>query len=320
MRAEFALLAYVALLGWVAPRVLSRGSWCSRAPRWGIVLWQAVSASVVLALLAAGLVVLVPTMRVSGGLGEFLSACLMALRAAYSLPGGALAAAVAALLSLSVGWRVCWCVAGELVAASRARGRHRAILAVIGRPDESLDALVVEHASLKAYCLPGRHRTIVLTSAALRVLDADEISAVLAHERAHLRGRHHLVLATASGLARALPFIPLFHAARREAAVLIEMLADDAATKKQARLVVASALLTLGSASHGAATTVGLAATGTATARRIERLLGPNLPLRRWMRTLLAVGALAAIVVPVALLVLPALLLAHGDYCPLPPT
>ena len=319
MRAEFALLAYVALLGWVAPRVLSRGSWCSRAPRWGIVLWQAVSASVVLALLAAGLVVLVPTMRVSGGLGEFLTACVMALRAAYSLPGGALAAAVAALLSMSVGWRVSWCVVGELTAASRARGRHRAILAVVGRPDASLDALVVDHASLKAYCLPGRHRTIVLTSAALRVLDDEEISAVLAHERAHLRGRHHLVLATASGLARALPFIPLFHTARRETAVLIEMLADDAATKKQARLVVASALLTLGSAGGGVAT-VGLAATGTETARRIERLLGPDVPLRCWMRTLLAVGAVAAIAVPVALLVLPALLLAHGDYCPLPPT
>lgn len=319
MKAEAALLGYLLLLGWVAPRFLPGGSWCIRAPRWGIVVWQALSASVVLALLGVGVVVFVPTMGVSRGLSDFLTACVMALRAAYSLPGGALVAAATALLSLTAGIRVLWCVTADLGAASRSRKRHRALLGLVGRADERLDALIVDHATPKAYCLPGRQRTIVLTSSALRLLDHEELSAVLAHERAHLRGRHHLVLATASGVARALPFVPLLRIARREIGVLIEMAADDAASLHEAPLVVASALLTLGSTGNASAA-VGLSATGTATATRIQRLLRPNAPLQRWARTLLGFGALVVIAAPVTLLVLPAVVLAHGDFCPIPPT
>ena len=40
-----------------------------------------------------------------------------------------------------------------------------------------------------AYCVPGRPATIVLTSGALAVLDPAQLTAVLAHERAHLAGR-----------------------------------------------------------------------------------------------------------------------------------
>ena len=54
------------------------------------------------------------------------------------------------------------------------------------------------------YCLPGRRR-IVMTTGALRCLDARQLEAVLAHERAHLSGRHHLVLTFANALKDAFP-------------------------------------------------------------------------------------------------------------------
>ncbi|MGI8448167.1 MAG: M48 family metalloprotease [Streptosporangiaceae bacterium] len=49
------------------------------------------------------------------------------------------------------------------------------------------------------YCVPARRR-IVFTTGALRRLDSPQLDAVLAHERAHLAGRRHLVIILATSL------------------------------------------------------------------------------------------------------------------------
>jgi Zn-dependent protease with chaperone function len=67
---------------------------------------------------------------------------------------------------------------------------------------------VIDHEAPAVYCLPGRHGRVVVATAALRALDDERLAAVLAHERAHLRQRHHLLRATAEALAVALPFVP----------------------------------------------------------------------------------------------------------------
>ncbi|TDD13757.1 hypothetical protein E1294_39770 [Nonomuraea diastatica] len=41
------------------------------------------------------------------------------------------------------------------------------------------------------YCVPGRHSQMVITTGAMRSLGPEQVAAVLAHEQAHLRGRHH---------------------------------------------------------------------------------------------------------------------------------
>ncbi|MFI9271715.1 M56 family metallopeptidase [Kitasatospora sp. NPDC052896] len=64
-----------------------------------------------------------------------------------------------------------------------------------GRPDHPLAVLDDEHAD--AYALPGRPGRIVVTAGMLRALSGPERAALLAHERAHLAGRHHLFLAVA---------------------------------------------------------------------------------------------------------------------------
>ena len=56
------------------------------------------------------------------------------------------------------------------------------------------DLTVLDDAGPDAYALPGRPGAIVVTTGMLRALDPAEREVLLAHERAHLAGRHHLFL------------------------------------------------------------------------------------------------------------------------------
>ena len=143
------------------------------------------------------------------------------------------------------------------------------------------------------YCLPGRRR-IVLTTGALTCLDSDQLDAVMAHERAHLSGRHHLILALAAALQRAFPAVGFFAIAARQIAYLVEIAADDA--RRAPRLTVASALLAVAAAGVPAGA---LGAGGSAAAQRIQRLINPPSPdsMARRAVTYAALAAAAALTV-----------------------
>ncbi|MGW4592714.1 hypothetical protein ACWEKJ_35815 [Amycolatopsis thermoflava] len=55
---------------------------------------------------------------------------------------------------------------------------------------------------------------------------------MLVHERAHLAGRHHQLVALADALRTALPFLPLFRDAPGALRELVELAADVAATRR----------------------------------------------------------------------------------------
>src|SRR5262249_31453431 len=74
---------------------------------------------------------------------------------------------------------------------------------------------------------------IVISAGALNLLDTDELAAVLAHERAHLRARHDLVLLPFTALLRAFRWSATARAANAEVALLVEMLADDRARRRR---------------------------------------------------------------------------------------
>lgn len=332
MKVAAILALYTVMLALVPGRLLARAAWPARAPRWGVAAWLALSAGMLLAATSTGLALLVADMGVSASLSGLLRECVMALRAQYQTPHGALAAAIGTTLAVGVGLVSVLAVARELFVASRARTAHRTALALAGRRWDapscrggrcaSATGVVVDHHRPVAYCLPGRGGRIVLSSAALTALDPAELDAVLAHERAHLAGRHHLLLAISAGLARAFCFVPLLTQARTQTAVLVEMLADDRACREGEPLIVASALLSLASpsgagASSGLVPMVGaLGATETATGDRVRRLLaaGPALPWRG--RSAAATGSLLVVMTPLALLVAPALVYANTAYCP----
>lgn len=93
-------------------------------------------------------------------------------------------------------------VAGVTVTrhAVREVRRLRTVHARVAHLPRAGDLCVVEDSRPDAYALPGSRRTparIVVTTGMLRSLTAAEREVLLAHERAHLRARHHLFLGAA---------------------------------------------------------------------------------------------------------------------------
>ncbi len=313
MTAVLALLGYALLLSTAGANALNRTNWVDRAPRLGIAAWQALSASVILAIVLGGIALMIPTGSLGQGLAELLEACGAAIRAQYDNPGGNVVSAIGGLLALGVVGRATYCLAREVVVAARSRRRQLDTLALIGHQAPDLDALIVDHDSPAVYCLPGRDRKIVLTSAAVSALTADQLQAVLAHERAHLRGRHHLVLAGAQGMQRAFPFAVCFRHARRNVERLVEMLADDQAGRRYPRLTIAAALVALAASPVPPAA---LSAGGPTALARVQRLAAPAQPLGLIRTAIGGLLILAAFAVPFTVSVAPALAAAAASYCP----
>ncbi|WNB84759.1 M56 family metallopeptidase [Cellulomonas sp. ATA003] len=309
-----ALLVLAVLVGTLAPRLLRRSAWVDRSPAMGIVLWQALSLSVVAATVLAGAALALPDVPFTANLAELISACSAALRAQYATPAGAAASTTGAVFAVGVTARVGFCLTAGLVRAHRQRAAQLQALRLVADIHHRSGALVVEHDVAAAYCLPGRGRHIVLSTAALAQLDADELTAVLAHERAHLRHRHHLVLAASAALRSAFPRVPAFADADEELRRLVEMHADDVAARGSARLTIATALVRLAESS---APVAALGAGGDTSLARVRRLVSPAAPLGPARALVARLGALTLVVAPMVIAAAPAVAAATADLCPL---
>jgi hypothetical protein len=127
----------------------------------------------------------------------------------------------------------CWRYGRSLRRASVRTRAHAEAARITGqRIGAGNPAFVLDATQPAVYCVPGRPATIVLTTGALAVLGPDQLTAVLAHERAHLAGRHHLLLAVTRSLAAVAPAVPLFARGTSAVARLAEMRADDVAARR----------------------------------------------------------------------------------------
>jgi hypothetical protein len=161
--------------------------------------------------------------------------------------------------------------------------------------------------------VPGTDR-VVLTDATLGQLDQSQLRAVLAHERAHLAGRHHLVVTWASVVAEAFPRVPVFQGMRQATTDLVELLADDRAVRRASGESLARAIAVLGG---GDGPAVSLTGGGGHVLARVERLLDPPRGLPVATRAGGAGVAGAVLAVPVLLARLPAIVAAGLAACPL---
>ncbi len=315
MMIALALSANAALLLLAAAPAMRRFQIFDRAPHLGILAWQVLTVSVLLSVVLAGLTLAVPSVPVSSSLAEFLEACVMLIRQRYATPAGALLGGLGFALALIVLIRTGYHLVRAGTRARRLRRAHRETVTLAGRrgPD---GVTLLEHAAPAVYCLPGRHRHIVLTTGAASALSPEQLRAVLAHERAHLRGRHHLILMTAGAIAAAFPRIRAFQTSHTEISRLVELAADDAAVHRTGRFALAEALLALaGSQSPAAA----LAAGGSTAADRVRRLIASHPPLR-FLPVLLGAGlAVAVLMLPVTLAAGPAMSAIGASYCPIGP-
>jgi Zn-dependent protease with chaperone function len=305
----FLLASYAVAVAAAGTWWLPRASWPQRAPRLGIAVWQALTVTVVASALLAGLLLTVPCLRVWADWPS-LRECLLSVRAQYTSTGGALATTAGAVFTLAAAGRLAWFTVMAVTSSRRRRARHDEALALVGRRGPVPGMVLLEDDRPAVYCVPGRRR-IVFTTGALRRLDSRQLDAVLAHERAHLTGRHHLVIILATALHRAFPRVGFFAAAASQISCLVEMAADDAAARRAHRLSLAGALLTLAAARVPAGA---LGAGGTAGAQRIQRLIDSPRPAGRSRR--MATSALALIAVPAVAFAGPALALVATSHCP----
>ena len=255
-------------------------------------------------------------------------AALGAVPGRYGVAGGALSGAVRALRSTALGFGapaliaaarlavlaasaalfalLCWVLIAASATVLLARRRHRDLLSLLAHGDPKVPgALVVDHPAAAAYCVPGLRSRIVISAGTLDLLDSAELAAVLAHERAHLRARHDLVLLPFSALGRAFPRSRLVRQAHATVALLVEMLADDRALRQRPARELATALLRVGASGAGLAPSGALAAVGTADAEvaaRVARLLTPQARLPLHVQALVCSTAALLVAVPVTLL------------------
>lgn len=132
---------------------------------------------------------------------------------------------------------------------------------------------VVEAQETFAFSFAHRHGAIVLSTGALDALDDDELLAVLAHEQAHVRQRHHLVSAIVTSLAVHLRWVPLVRAAADALPHYLEIAADAESRRRAGTPALVSALITLGerAATVPAADAAALHAAGPERIRELVR-------------------------------------------------
>src|ERR1700683_2106533 len=287
----------------VGSRMLGRARWTARAPLLGIVVYLAAGWSVIAAVGLAGLTLAVHATALGGGLSQLIEACVHRLRATYGTPGGATVAGLGLTMAGAVVARTALTATTYLRVTGRQALHHAQTARLVGGPAPPLGAVLVEHAQPAAYCVAGRQPTVILTTAAVQALDPGQLDAVLAHERAHLAGRHHRLLALARIGREVLPFVPLMRDAEEQVARLVELHADDAATRARDPRLLATALVVLAT---GASPASALAAGANASVQRIHRLLGPGEPLGRARRRLVRGAAVALALTPVLLALTPA--------------
>jgi len=290
---------YAAAAGMLVPAML-RGPWAARSPQLAMTLWLVLPVSWVAAIVLAILAATAPLPLTWPGSPRGGRVLL----AGQAVTGGRVIAIAGLLVAAAVLLRAAGCVACEFRRSQRDRREHAALVAAAGRPGDEPDVVIVDHDAPAVYCLPCSRHPIVISAGALAALTPAQLRAVLAHERAHLRRHHHVILALATALARAFPRVPLLGQAHPQLAELAEMAADDAAIRRHRRDDLAAALVALATAGARPAT---LAASGPEAIVRLQRILTTQQQPRIGLARL---AAIAALIPPVVIACLPLILAA----------
>jgi Zn-dependent protease with chaperone function len=263
------LVAIGVILGACAGPILARSRWCQRVPQVAGLAWLGILAGALAAIVGVVVMVSAGQHGLVHHAAEWLGNCWHPHHDGASGPtsyvlnvlllGGSLTAAVMVVLRYR--------------RTVTQRRRHQEALQFVVRTSSDLDDVcVLDHPVPVVYCVPSRRRPIVVSSGALDRLAGAQLQAVLAHERVHLRHRHHLFLTVVDALAAALFWLPTFREARDSLPLLLEMVADDVAARRWGREAVAMALRKLAISPSPVG---GLAAGGSDTSqleRRLNRL------------------------------------------------
>lgn len=287
MSARWAEALTLLALAWVVAVPVSgwfaRVRWSAREPVASVLLWQAIGLCGGLALLTAEL-----TLAGADRTGPWRDAVAGALASPTSV--GPVGAVGLALLVANALWLLGVLIT-SFVRVRRSRHEHHVLLELLSEPELTHDTRVdvIETSAAVAYSLPGRTSHVVVSSAAKACLDSDQLRGVLAHERAHLRQRHSVLVQPFVAWEHSLPWLASPVRARRRVEQLVELVCDDAARRDAEPAALATALATLAPA-------------GPATDERITRLAAPTDPSSALQVALIAAAIVLVVVPPVTLL------------------
>ncbi|MFF8278946.1 M56 family metallopeptidase [Streptomyces lateritius] len=307
MLVSLALLALGVLTAVVAPRLLSRSDWAEREPVVALWMWQCVVAAVLLSFALSMTFSAAAAWQVVRG--QIFAPAPRGVIEAYELgTHRPWSAALAVVLACGGLWTAAMLTREIRRARARRRKRRGELLArsplLPGEKPDGERLVVLEAERPDAWWLPGTAPRLVVTTAALRRLKGRQLDALLAHEQGHARARHDWLLHCSGALAGGFPGIRVFAAFRGEMHRLVELAADDVASRRFGRLTIALALVELneerGVFGPGQAPDADLP-------QRVNRLLAAAPRLTAGRRLRLTAAAALVPVVPVLVAFVPAL-------------
>lgn len=307
MMVPLALMGLGALVAATAPRLMSRSTWVDREPVLALWVWQCVVVGV---LLCCALTMALTAAAASEAVrGNVFAPAPNGVVEAYALSGyGPWAAPVALALAFGAVWSAVM-LTREIGRARAWRRQHRAELlvrspALPGEEPAGERLVVLEGDKPDAWWLSGPTPQLVITTAALRRLKGRRLDAVIAHEQGHARARHHWLLHCAGALAGGFPQVPVFAAFRDEVHRLVELAADDSASRRFGRTTTALALVELNE-DRGV---FGPCPSGLGQVpQRVDRLLAPAARFSPVRRLQLTAAAALVPVIPLLVTLVPAL-------------
>ncbi|MFE5257198.1 M56 family metallopeptidase [Streptomyces coelicoflavus] len=289
------------------PRALTRSAWPERDPVVGLWVWQCLVATVLLCCLTSlvlGATAVFGTVR-----AQLFAPAPPAVTAAYNLSAGPVWAAVLTLLLAGgAAWTTAM-LARELVEARRRRARSRAHLRErapdlpAGLPAARGPLLVLEDEYPDAWWMPGNPPQLIVTTGALHRLTDHQLDAVLTHERGHARARHDWLLHLSTALATGFPSVPLFAHFCDQTHRLVELSADDTASRRCGHLTTALALIELNQ--HRGV--LSCASSHRLLGERVDRLLEPRPRMPRRHRALTTATAALVPLIPLLITFAPGL-------------
>ncbi|MFE4668298.1 M56 family metallopeptidase [Streptomyces sp. NPDC056716] len=308
MTVTLLLLSVVALTAAVpAPHALIRAEWPEREPVVGLWVWQCLVATVLLSCLTAlalGAAAVFQTVR-----DHVFAPAPPGVTAAYDLSAAPVWSVVLTLLlACGAAWTTAM-LARELVEVRRRRGttrahlRERAPELPAGLPRSRGPLLVLEDEYPDAWWLPGHPPQLVVTTGALHKLTDHQLDAVLTHERGHARAHHDWLLHLSTALATGFPRVPLFAHFCDQTRRLVELAADDTASRRCGHLTTALALIELNQ--HRGV--LSCASSRRLLGERVDRLLEPKPRLNRRRRALTTTVAALVPLLPLIITFLPGL-------------
>jgi Zn-dependent protease with chaperone function len=260
---------------------------------------RVLTAGALITALATGFVLTAVAVLVIGqappvaALGEWSGAAL-ASGDPVPLAAGCLAALAVTVLGIAAFRRAVRTGRELRLAARVCRSLGPSVTGLVVVDDDAPEAYALPGIALPGIARPGISGRVVVSSAMLRALPADERRVLLAHEAAHLRHRHHLYVQLAELAAAADPLLrPAANAVRRG----VERWADEVAAEQVGdRRLAARALARAGLARAAAGRlmpepAIALPGVGGDLVERTQALLAPA--ARR--RPVLA-GAVAALI------------------------